>query len=60
MDKDRIKGSAKQIVGHIKEVTGKALGDKKTEGDGKAEQVVGKAQNAVGSVKDTVRETLKR
>lgn len=59
MDKDRIQGSLKQVVGRIKEAVGKALGDRKTEVDGKAEQVAGKFQNAVGGVKDSVRESLK-
>ena len=31
MDKDRIKGSIKQVTGGIKEAAGKLLGDKKTE-----------------------------
>src|SRR5437764_177938 len=60
MDKDRIKGAVKQVVGRVKEAVGQAVGDKKTEEDGKAEQIVGKAQNAVGSVKDTLRGILKR
>ena len=60
MDKDRIQGSIKQVVGGIKEAVGKAAGDQKTEADGKAEKAAGKFQNAVGSLKDTVRETFKR
>jgi uncharacterized protein YjbJ (UPF0337 family) len=60
MDKDRIQGSLKQVVGGIKEAVGKAAGDQKTEADGKAEKAAGKFQNAVGSLKDTVRETFKR
>jgi uncharacterized protein YjbJ (UPF0337 family) len=59
MDKDRIQGSLKQVVGGIKEAVGKAAGDQKTEADGKAEKAAGKFQNAVGSLKDTVRETFK-
>ena len=59
MDKDRIQGSFKQVVGRIKEAVGKALGDRKTEVDGKSEQAAGKFQNAVGGVKDSVRESLK-
>ena len=60
MDKDRIKGTVKQAVGHLKEVAGKAMGDAKTVQDGKAEQVEGKIQNAVGGLKDTVREIIKK
>ena len=37
MDKDRIKGSAQQAKGKVKEVAGKITGDAKLEGEGKAE-----------------------
>ena len=60
MDKDRIKGSAKQVVGSVKQAIGKALGDQKTQDDGKAEIADGKIQNAVGSVKDRIRGLVKR
>ena len=60
MDKDRIKGSFKQFSGRIKKAAGKLLGDKKTESEGKAEKTEGEIQNAVGSVKDTVRETISK
>ena len=56
MDKDRIEGSAKQAGGAIKEKAGEALGDKKMEGEGAAKKAEGKVQNAVGGVKDKVRE----
>jgi uncharacterized protein YjbJ (UPF0337 family) len=36
MNKDRIKGSAEQAKGKVKEVAGKATGDKKLETEGKA------------------------
>jgi uncharacterized protein YjbJ (UPF0337 family) len=55
MDKDRIKGSAQQAKGVIKEVVGKVSGDSKLQADGKADQVAGKIQNAVGGLKDTLR-----
>src|SRR5262245_66118916 len=55
MDKDRIKGSAQQAKGKIKEVAGKATGDKKLEGEGKADKVSGKIRNAVGGMKDALR-----
>jgi uncharacterized protein YjbJ (UPF0337 family) len=60
MDADRIKGSFKQFSGGVKEVAGKLLGDKKTEAEGKAEKTEGEIQNAVGSVKDTVRDVVKK
>jgi uncharacterized protein YjbJ (UPF0337 family) len=55
MDKDRIEGSEKGIIGKIKEVAGKVLGDAKLESEGKAGQAAGKVQNAVGGVKDTLK-----
>lgn len=59
MDKDRVGGSIKQIVGGVKEAVGKAVGDNKLEAEGKAEKAAGKVQNAVGGVKDSVRDVLK-
>ena len=55
MDKDRIKGSANQAKGAIKEAAGKAMGDKKLETEGKMDKAAGKVQNAVGGMKDTLR-----
>ena len=56
MDKDRIAGSAKEVIGGIKEATGKAVGDAKLTADGKAEKVEGKIQNAIGGIKDALKE----
>jgi uncharacterized protein YjbJ (UPF0337 family) len=59
MDKDRIAGTAKEVKGSVKEAVGKVVGDAKLQSDGKAEQTAGKIQNAVGGMKDTVREIVK-
>jgi uncharacterized protein YjbJ (UPF0337 family) len=55
MDRDRIIGTGKQMVGSVKEAVGKLVGDAKMQADGKAEKVEGKLQNAVGSAKDTLK-----
>ncbi len=55
MDKDRIKGSANQAKGAIKEAAGKVTGDAKLEAEGKSDKVAGKIQNAVGGMKDALR-----
>lgn len=55
VDKDRIKGSAEQAKGKIKEIAGKVTGDSKLRSEGKTDQVKGKIQNAVGGVKDALR-----
>ena len=59
MDKDRIAGTAHEIKGSVKEAIGKVVGDAKLQSDGKAERTAGKIQNAVGGMKDTVREIVK-
>jgi uncharacterized protein YjbJ (UPF0337 family) len=59
MDKDRIAGAAKQAKGAVKEAVGKAVGDNKLVAEGKSDKVEGKVQNAVGGMKDAVRDALK-
>ncbi|OAN59821.1 CsbD family protein [Magnetospirillum moscoviense] len=59
MNKDRIVGAAKQGKGAIKEAAGKALGDSKLVAEGKSDKAEGKVQNAVGGVKDVLRDALK-
>jgi uncharacterized protein YjbJ (UPF0337 family) len=59
MNKDRIAGVAKQVKGAVKATLGKAMGDTKLQADGKADEVEGKVQNAVGGLKDTVKDALK-
>jgi uncharacterized protein YjbJ (UPF0337 family) len=56
MNKDRIAGAAKQAKGNIKEVAGKAVGDHKLVAEGKSDKVEGKIQNAIGGLKDTLKE----
>lgn len=41
--------------GKVKEAVGKVTGDHKLQAEGKAEQVEGKVQNAVGGAKDALR-----
>ncbi|HEX3576638.1 MAG TPA: CsbD family protein [Rhodopila sp.] len=60
MDSDRIKGAAHQVKGAVKEAAGKVTGDTKTEAEGAAERTAGKVQNAVGGMKDSAREALKK
>ena len=55
MDKKRVIGSAKVVKGKLKEALGKAVGDAKLEGEGKADKIEGKVQNAVGGIKDVIK-----
>ncbi|GAB0116929.1 CsbD family protein [Acidisoma sp. 7E03] len=59
MDKDRTAGIGHQIKGTAKELAGKVTGDRKMQAEGKAEKLGGKAQNAYGGAKDSVRDALK-
>lgn len=54
-DQDRIDGAAKTMGGKFKEAAGNVTGDEKLKAEGKADQVSGKVQNAVGGLKDTLR-----
>lgn len=56
MDKDRIAGAAKKVKGSVKEGIGKAVGDAKLRGEGKADKAEGKIQNAIGGVKDALKD----
>ena len=56
MDDDRLKGAAQNMKGKVKEAAGKFTGDAKLETEGKADKVGGKIQNALGGVKDSIRE----
>ena len=56
MDKDRIDGAANQAKGAVKETAGKITGDTKLQAEGAADKLKGKVQNAVGGVKDAVRD----
>jgi uncharacterized protein YjbJ (UPF0337 family) len=60
MDKDRIAGAAHEVKGSVKEAIGKVVGDAKLQTDGKAEKTAGKIQNAIGGVKDTLRDIVKK
>jgi uncharacterized protein YjbJ (UPF0337 family) len=55
MDKNRIIGAGKQMLGAAKQAAGKLVGDAKLQADGKAEIIEGKLQNAAGSAADTLK-----
>jgi uncharacterized protein YjbJ (UPF0337 family) len=59
IDKDRIAGSAKEIKGAVKQAIGKVVGNVKLESEGRVEKSEGTIQNAIGGLKDTIREAKK-
>jgi uncharacterized protein YjbJ (UPF0337 family) len=58
MNKDQVKGQFKEVVGSVKEATGKILGDKSLEAKGIAEKIVGKVQTEVGNIKSDLKDIL--
>jgi uncharacterized protein YjbJ (UPF0337 family) len=59
MDKDQIKGAAKDMKGSVEEAAGKVTGDRELEARGVADKTVGKLQKGVGKLKDAARDALK-
>ena len=48
---DKVKGTAKEVAGKVKEETGKAIGNRNLQDRGAAEKVAGKMERKVGEVK---------
>lgn len=59
MNKDRIDGAANKVKGVAKEAIGNAAGDAKLVAEGRLDKAKGTVQNAVGGVKDAVRDAQK-
>ncbi|MFO7962658.1 MAG: CsbD family protein [Desulfobacterales bacterium] len=51
---DKSEGKWRKLKGKIKQVTGKAVGNRDLEAEGKAENIDGKIQEKVGQIKDVV------
>jgi len=60
MDKDRVEGATNNAKGKAKTAAGKVLGDEKLKNEGRADQVKGKIQNAIGGIKDKMNEESKK
>ncbi len=59
MNKDQVKGVAKNVAGKVQEQTGKLVGSKEQQIKGLSKQISGKVQKAVGDVEQSV-EDLKK
>lgn len=55
MNKDKIKGKAKDIGGKIQEEVGKVTGSSKQQTEGLSKQVEGKVQEKYGDLKDAIK-----
>lgn len=58
VNKDQVKGVAKQVKGSVKETVGKATGNRRTEAEGAVEKTAGKVQKGFGDAKEKVKRAL--
>ena len=56
MNKNQVKGTAKDIAGKVQEGAGKLVGSKEQQAKGLGKQVAGKAEKAYGDAKETIKE----
>jgi uncharacterized protein YjbJ (UPF0337 family) len=59
MNKDQVKGTAKDIAGKVQQKTGEVVGSTEQQAKGLAKQVDGKAQKAYGDVKEAAKDASK-
>jgi uncharacterized protein YjbJ (UPF0337 family) len=58
MNKDQIKGTAKEIGGKIQEEAGKLTGNREQEAKGLGKQVAGKTQKNFGDTKEATKDAI--
>jgi uncharacterized protein YjbJ (UPF0337 family) len=59
MNKDQVKGAAKDVIGKVQEEAGKLTGSKEQQIKGLVKQIKGKAQKGVGDFKQAVEDIKK-
>lgn len=59
MNKDQVKGVAKNIAGKVQEEAGKLVGSKKQQIKGLGKQISGKAEKSYGDAKEVVKDANK-
>lgn len=58
VNKDQVKGAAKQVKGAVKEAAGKAVGDRQMQAEGAIEKTAGKVQKGFGDAKQKIKNSL--
>ena len=56
MNKDQVKGKAKEVGGKIQETVGKAVGSSEQQAKGLNKQAEGKLQKGIGDAKEVVKD----
>lgn len=59
MNKDQVKGAAKDLAGKIQEETGKLIGSREQQLKGLKNQVEGKLQEHIGNLKEEIKDARK-
>ena len=59
MNKDQVKGTAKNVVGKVQEGAGKVVGSKEQQIKGLSKQISGNAQKGLGDAKQAVEDYKK-
>jgi len=57
MNKDQVKGKAKNIAGKVQEQAGKLVGSKEQQVKGLSKQISGKVQESFGDVKQSAKDS---
>ncbi|AWL04076.1 CsbD family protein [Massilia oculi] len=52
MNKDQVKGKAKEVGGKVQQKVGEAVGSRQQQSEGLSNQAEGKAQKKIGDVKE--------
>ena len=60
MNKHQVEGRVDQAKGAVKEAAGRAVGNDRLQGEGKADKVAGKTQAAYGDAKENVKDGMKK
>ncbi|HVC62840.1 MAG TPA: CsbD family protein [Acetobacteraceae bacterium] len=59
MNKDQVKGAAREVVGKVQQQTGKIAGSKKQQVKGLTKQISGKLQKSVGDAREVLEDAVK-
>ena len=60
MNRNQVKGAAKDVAGKVQEGAGKLTGSTKQQAKGLAKQAEGKVQKGVGDATETVKDATRR
>jgi uncharacterized protein YjbJ (UPF0337 family) len=60
MNKNQVKGEAKDIAGKVQEEAGKLVGSKDQQAKGLSKQVAGKVQKGIGDAQQSAKDLNKR